>query len=217
VHAIPGRALGREYLLIERYDRIADEYGIHRLHQEDFCQALAIPSERKYESEGGPSLADCFTLVREATAVPASQAIKLLDQVLLSLLVGNHDGHGKNYSLLYVPDRGGTILAPQYDVLSTIAYENLQRMSRKQAMKIGGEYRPQYMRALHFDRLIADAGLGPAATRRRARALAVRAPAAAAEVRAAFDGAGWGAAVLDRIVEIVGQRAGLLTDMATPV
>ena len=114
-----------------------------------------------------------------------------------------------------MPDRAGTVLAPQYDVLSTIAYENLQRMSRKQAMKIGGEYRPQYLRARHLDRLIADAGLGPAATRRRARALAARAPAAAAEVRAEFDAAGWSAAVLDRIVEIVGQRAGLLMELAT--
>jgi serine/threonine-protein kinase HipA len=215
-HAMPRRALGREYLLVERYDRIADENGVHRLHQEDFCQALAIPSERKYESEGGPSLADCYALVREATAVPASQAIKLLDYLLLSLLVGNHDGHGKNYSLLYVPDRAGTVLAPQYDVLSTIAYENHQRMSRKQAMKIGGEYRPQYLRTRHLDRLIADAGLGPAATRRRVRAFSARAPAAAANVRAAFDAAGWGAAILDRIVEIVGQRAGLLMELATP-
>jgi serine/threonine-protein kinase HipA len=216
VHVTPGRARGREYLLVERYDRAGDAHGVQRLHQEDFCQALAIPSERKYEAEGGPSLADCFTLVRAATAVPASQAIKLLDYVLLSLLVGNHDAHGKNYSLLYQPARAGTVLAPQYDVLSTIVYESLQRMSRKQAMKLGGEYRPRYLRSRHFDRLIADAGLAPAATRRRARGLAARAPEAAAELRADFGAAGWSAATLDRIVEIVTQRAGLLTRLATP-
>ncbi len=34
---------GIDYLLIERYDRIHDDKGnIHRLHQEDFCQALGI-------------------------------------------------------------------------------------------------------------------------------------------------------------------------------
>ena len=35
---------GRPYLLVTRYDRRIDEGGIaHRLHQEDFCQALGIP------------------------------------------------------------------------------------------------------------------------------------------------------------------------------
>jgi hypothetical protein len=83
-------------------------------------------------------------------------------------------------------------------------------------MKLGGDHRPRYLRSRHFDRLIADAGLAPAATRRRARGLAARAPEAAAELRADFGAAGWSAATLDRIVEIVTQRAGLLTQLATP-
>lgn len=43
------------HLLVTRYDRKAGE----RLHQEDFCQTLAIDAENKYESEGGPSLMQC--------------------------------------------------------------------------------------------------------------------------------------------------------------
>lgn len=47
---------GRPYLLIARYDRSFDEGGrAHRLHQEDFCQALGIPPERKYAAEDGPT------------------------------------------------------------------------------------------------------------------------------------------------------------------
>ena len=45
---------GRSFLLIERYDRTIDVHGRStRLHQEDFCQAFGVESERKYASEGG--------------------------------------------------------------------------------------------------------------------------------------------------------------------
>ena len=52
------RAIGnREFLLVERYDRLAGADGrIRRIHQEDFCQALAVPPELKYAGEGGPTL-----------------------------------------------------------------------------------------------------------------------------------------------------------------
>jgi hypothetical protein len=33
-------------------------------------------------------------LVRRATAVPTREVIKLLDDVALNFLVGNHDAHG---------------------------------------------------------------------------------------------------------------------------
>lgn len=41
-------------LVVTRYDRERKEDGsVVRLHQEDFCQALGILPEQKYESEGG--------------------------------------------------------------------------------------------------------------------------------------------------------------------
>jgi serine/threonine-protein kinase HipA len=216
VHAVPGRALGREYLLVERYDRRTGADGIERLHQEDFCQALGIPSDRKYEVEGGPSLADGFALIRRCAAVPAREAVKLLDYVMLSFLVGNHDAHGKNYSLLYLPDNAGAVLAPQHDVLSTIAYDKVQPMSRKMAMRIGGEYRPRYVRARHVDRMLEEAGLGPAAARRRLRTLAERAPMAADETRQALADTGWDADVLERIIDVISQRASSMSEIASP-
>jgi len=46
-----------EYLLVERYDRThlqgPEGISLERLHQEDFCQALGIVSENKYQKEGG--------------------------------------------------------------------------------------------------------------------------------------------------------------------
>jgi serine/threonine-protein kinase HipA len=212
--AHPRRAGDRECLLVARYDRAVGDGRTRRLHQEDFCQALGIRSDRKYEAEGGPGPADCFALLRRAVAVPAREAPHLLDYFALSFLVGNHDAHGKNYSLLYLPDSDRATLAPAYDIVSTVVYRKVRPMSRKLAMSIGGEYRPQYVRPRHLQRLLAEAGLGAAPSRRRLRALAQRAPAAAAEARAALADTGWAAEVLDGIVDVVGSRAGMLAELA---
>ena len=139
VDASAQRVAGHEFLLVKRYDRRESDDGIVRLHQEDFCQALGVPTARKYQAEGGPSLADCFALVRRATAVPAREVIKLLDDVALNFLVGNHDAHAKNFSLLYLPESSQAVLAPAYDVLSTFAYRRTHNLTRKMAMSIGGE------------------------------------------------------------------------------
>jgi serine/threonine-protein kinase HipA len=207
VSTSPTRVLGRECLLVERYDRRQGRDGAERLHQEDFCQALGIPADRKYEAEGGPTLADCFALIRRAAEVPAREAIKLLDYVGFSFLVGNHDAHGKNYSLLYLPDSADAIVAPAYDVLSTIVYEKVRPMSRKMAMKMGGEYRPAYVRARHLDRMFDSAGLGVAAARRRLGGLARSGPKAAADTHRALAADGWDSEVLARIEAIVAERA----------
>jgi serine/threonine-protein kinase HipA len=209
VRAQPRRAGERECLLVERYDRrLLVDGSVERLHQEDFCQALGIAPERKYEVEGGPSLADCFALVRDATTVPAAHALVLLDGVGLSFLVGNHDAHGKNLSLLCAPER--IALAPFYDVLSTAVYSGL---SRKTAMALGGERRPEHVRRRHLDRMLAGARLGAAPARRRLAAMAREAPSAARAVRAELAAEGWDHPLLDRVLAIVDRRTRLLADV----
>ncbi len=210
----PRRIAGLEFLLVPRYDRRKTASTIERLHQEDFCQALGIPTSRKYQSEAGPSLADCFALLRRATDVPAREIVKLVDYVALSFLLGNHDAHGKDFSLLYAPS--GVVLAPAYDVLSTFAYRASHNLSRRMAMSIGGEYRPDYVRPRHLDRMLGEAGLGAAAARRRLRAHAIAAPTAARTARAAMADTGWDAPVLERIVDIVDRRAEWLVDLTMP-
>ncbi|MHB1570603.1 MAG: HipA domain-containing protein, partial [Solirubrobacteraceae bacterium] len=213
VDASAQRVAGHEFLLVKRYDRRESGDGIARLHQEDFCQALGVPTARKYQAEGGPSLADCFALVRRASAVPARDVIKLLDDVALNFLVGNHDAHGKNFSLLYLPASQHAVLAPEYDVLSTFAYRKTHNLTRKMAMSIGGEYRPEYVRARHLDRLFDEAGLGAAAARRRLRAMARDAPDAARNAREQLIETGWDAPILATIVELIDERARWLLDV----
>ena len=74
---------------------------LERLHQEDFCQAQGIVSEMKYQKEGGPSLKQCFSLLREVSSAPVVDLARFLDAVIYNYLVGNNDAHGKNFSLLY--------------------------------------------------------------------------------------------------------------------
>jgi serine/threonine-protein kinase HipA len=152
-----------EYLLVERYDRHIDTDGtILRLHQEDFCQALGIASEHKYQSEGGPSLKDCFALLRNASSQPVIDLTHLLDAVIFNWLIGNHDAHGKNFSLLY---QANTIrFAPLYDLISTVYYPEL---TKKMAMKIGKEAESLKISLLHFERLAQDAGLAVPMVKRR--------------------------------------------------
>ena len=147
---------GIDYLLIERYDRTKDSGGRpQRLHQEDFCQALAVVPERKYQSEGGPTLKQCFELLRNVSAAPVIDLQRLLDAVVFHALIGNHDAHAKNFSLLYGEDHS-VRLAPLYDVVSTVFYPEL---SKHLAMKIGGESVSDHLWPQHFEKLAEEAGL----------------------------------------------------------
>lgn len=212
VDAEPRRIGDAEFLLVERYDRVRGLDGtLMRLHQEDFCQALGIPSARKYENEGGPSLVNCVELVRQVSRTPAEDLPRFLDSWALSYLAGNHDAHGKNYSLLYDPE--GTRLAPAYDVLSSISYLKIEDMDKKMAMKVGGENRPDYLRSRHIDRFLKEAGLGRAASRRRLGDLAARASAAVSRVSDRFARLyWWDEAAMNRVVEVFTGRARHLQD-----
>lgn len=159
-----------EYLLSERYDRAIEEDGtIHRLHQEDFCQALGIPSEIKYQAEGGPGLIECFALLRLASSNAVVDLREFLNAIIFNLLIGNNDAHAKNYSILYGRD-GKTRLAPLYDLVCTVYYPEIEN---KLAMKIGGEANPDLIYPKEIEAFAKEAGLAAAATQRIASDLAV--------------------------------------------
>lgn len=167
---------GIEYLLVERYDRSRRETGdtssLERLHQEDFCQAQNIVPETKYQKEGGPSLKQCFALLRHVSSAPVIDLSRLLDAVIYNFLVGNNDAHGKNFSLVYygVGTAHGQIrLAPLYDVVSTVFYPEL---STEMAMRIGREYSPDKVTPKDFELLAEEAGLARPMVRRRVSELA---------------------------------------------
>ncbi|MEI6604232.1 MAG: HipA domain-containing protein [Verrucomicrobiota bacterium] len=84
-------------LIVKRYDRQASDGNPPRcLHQEDFCQAMGFPPNRKYQQEGGPSLQDCFALIREWSSAPVLDILRLLDALILAVLPATRDAHATN-------------------------------------------------------------------------------------------------------------------------
>ncbi len=128
----------------ERYDRVLDGStkmisGVPcplRLHQEDFGQALGIIAADKYERPGGQYMRRMFDLIRRCSASPIEDQIKLWDMLVFHWLIGNTDGHIKNFSLLYDRNLRSLRLAPAYDIISTIVYDS---HSSEMAIAIGDE------------------------------------------------------------------------------
>ena len=113
---------GRPLLIVERFDReVAADGAVVRLHQEDLAQATGIPPEKKYQTDGGPSLARIADVLQSVARAGARE--RLLRMVTLNVVVGNGDAHAKNFSLLHQPS-GSVDLAPAYDVLSTLQYSD---------------------------------------------------------------------------------------------
>lgn len=195
---------GRSFLLIKRYDRTADADGqMRRLHQEDFCQAIGYTSAQKYAADGGPVFRDCFALLRRVVTRPAVEVLKMMDAALFNLIIGNADAHGKNYSLLYQAD--AIVMAPLYDLLSTVAYPDL---SPSLAMKIAKRPRLEDLSPRDWAKFAEETGLTEPYIRRRAASLADRIIADAPRARASFDASFTPA--IQPFEELVVTRAGTL-------
>lgn len=205
VAAVHPRCIGdRHFLLIERYDRETDTDGhARRLHQEDFCQALGVPPENKYASDGGPRFKDCFDLVRRACTTPATAILRLLDAAIFNVVLGNADAHGKNFSLLYAEGEVG--LAPLYDLLCTVVYPNL---SPKFAMKIAKRATLEEFHPDTWEQFAREIGVGVPFTRNRVRALSQAMSDEAPRVAESLGGAGLDDAALNKYADTVRSRAG---------
>ena len=205
VHSV----MNHRFLLVERYDRWVDTQGQRqRLHQEDFCQALGVVPEMKYQNEGGPDLARCFDLLRHTTRPSAPHVLRLFDGVIFNALIGNHDAHAKNFSLLYAGKYAGKspVLAPFYDLLSTAVYPAL---TARMAMKIGSKYTFGEVQARHWEQLAEAVGLAKAPARRRILALAKSLPATAHRLQSEPASGFAGNAMVERITALLEQRCTL--------
>lgn len=199
----------RPLYLIKRYDRFRDADGtLHRLHQIDFCQALNFPSHKKYEHEGGPSLAACFAVITQFSSQPAKDRLSLISWVIFNFLIGNADAHAKNLSLLITQD--GVKLAPFYDLLSTAAYDKL---TDKFALKIGGENRPQWIKKRHWDNLAKVSGANPRILWRQMKILANAVPDAARNLVMQIHWEGNERAFADRIMQTLTSRVAQLNQI----
>jgi serine/threonine-protein kinase HipA len=133
---------GLSALVSTRFDRSWNRGGTPtRVHQEDACQALSIlvdhPGAKYQQGSNGPSFAAISAVLD--TWAGADARYELLDHLMLAVIVGNADFHGKNVSILHT---GGEVeLAPMYDVMSTagLTLFNGEPVSATLGMSIGGE------------------------------------------------------------------------------
>lgn len=186
----------RPVLVVERYDRVADTDGtVHRIHQEDFCQALALPPEKKYEQDAGPSLQRIARVLQDFAEPSAPET--LLRALTLNIALGNCDAHAKNFSLLHTPT-GALRLAPLYDLLSTRLYplddklamyvDAVQKADRVSAPRIVNEATKWGMSRRIAEEIVADT--------------LDRLPAAIAQAAKEID------ALPDALPELVNRRVG---------
>jgi serine/threonine-protein kinase HipA len=191
------------FLLVERYDRALHKDGtITRLHQEDFCQALSVPPELKYEDEGGPGTERSLSLIDRATASPAADRLRFIRMLVFHYLVGNADAHGKNYALLY---RGrNPDLAPLYDVVCTAAYP---RLAKKMAMAIGGRSVADTIQLNHWLTLVPDTRGAQRLLIKDMIELAERIGSEADNLLAEFEEAGISHGILKAIRGVIETRA----------
>ncbi len=136
---------GKQKVLgVERFDRQLHPSGqwIMRLPQEDFCQAMGLPPHLKYESDGGPGLAD-LAGVLSGSLQPEQDLTTLLKAQLLFWMLAAPDGHAKNFSLRVLP-QGRYALTPLYDVMSIRPLQGkganqYSRFKTKMAMALVGK------------------------------------------------------------------------------
>ena len=177
---------GVEVIIVERFDRPAD--GVHRIHQEDMCQALGQPPNMKYQRDDGPGPDDIAGVLREHCDPENTGDIeRFCDYLLYQWISAATDGHAKNYGLL-LPGSGIVRLSPLYDTASWLPYRAGKPIRNiRLAMKIGKDYRlssadrPSGLRHT-ADRL----GLDPVTVAARASELATAVPDALAAAIAAL-------------------------------
>lgn len=151
--------------LIERYDRVEakNEDGpatgypmIKRIHQEDFCQILGWPPNRKYEESSQSYANQALKIIDDYSKDPISDRMTFIKLLVFNVAIGNCDGHMKNLSLLRGRDWKTFSLAPLYDLVSTVVYGGLER---KLAMRVGTSRRVDKVTKDDFFLLAKEAGL----------------------------------------------------------
>ena len=159
--------------VVRRFDRIVRPDGsLGRLVQYDLCQLAGTISEKKYEKEGGPGIAQCTALIRQYSTQPAVDLRHFVHWIFFNLYVGNNDSHAKNLSVYRVPGQG-VRLTPFYDLMCTRLYPGL---SREFAFAIGAETRPGAMTREHVPALANQLGMGQKFILKLASDLALRIP-----------------------------------------
>jgi serine/threonine-protein kinase HipA len=107
-----------EILAVRRFDRVE---GGGRVHMEEFAQALQYPPRQKYGRDLQTDYAAMLRVIDRLSARPAPDVQEFVGRLVAFVLLGNVDGHLKNWALVY-PDGVAPMLAPLYDPVCVTAF-----------------------------------------------------------------------------------------------
>ncbi len=196
------RIAGRPCLVSRRFDRSSDGTTITRLHQEDLCQALGIPSNLKYQKVSGPGFSHLCRLLREmGRGADVEVSVRA---ATCNFVLGNSDAHGKNFAILFAEP--GRQLAPLYDLVCTAVYG----LDTTMAMSIGDAYEPADVTLADWTDMSFDCDLQAGPFLALVRETAERVRECAVSVAQLARAEGWHAPVIDEIVEVARGRSRLI-------
>ncbi len=157
-------ATGEQALLVTRFDRHATNGTVRARRQLDGCQAAGRYPADKYDLD----TVEVVNALADLCSNPTVAALRLLEQVVASYLIGNGDLHAKNLSVF---DRGdGLEPTPVYDVTFTHPYGDTDTM----ALPICGESRVATIGRATFTEAAERCGVRAAALERVIDRLLVR-------------------------------------------
>lgn len=219
---------GEAAIVVERYDRLAADGAIRRLHQEDICQALGVHPARKYQKDDGPGPKEIIGLLRShvlplrtaainTTPINSTNAEKsaqilgedidtFLDALIFNWLIAGTDAHAKNYSVL-IGGWGLVRLAPLYDIASILPYDDVDPRKAKLAMKVGDENRLHHVGLSEWRKLAVTVKTDPDALIARVRDMADRLPDLALDEARRAQSEGLSHPIVSRLTDAVAARA----------
>lgn len=117
IEGVPERflELGGHALSVRRFDRAPDNA---RIHTEDFAQIAGAIADDKYFKWNQETV---LRSIKRFSSDPIGDALEGLRRLVVDIMLGNNDGHLKNWSFIY-PDGRYARLTPAYDIISTLTY-----------------------------------------------------------------------------------------------
>jgi serine/threonine-protein kinase HipA len=146
----------RQYLVIERYDRIVDGETVTLVHQEDAAQALGldwIDDHAKFQDPSAPRDSRRPTAYKIAELLGSLRGegrpvADFLRRLTFTVLLGDNDAHAKNLAILHLPGR--SVLADVYDAVPNLFQEG--RIEYNLALAIDGSFDHRRVSAPHLIR-----------------------------------------------------------------
>jgi serine/threonine-protein kinase HipA len=116
----------RQYLAIERFDRVVNGETVTLVHQEDAAQALGlawVDDDAKFQNPDSPRDSHRPSAYRIAELLGSLQGegrpvADFLRRLTFTVLLGDNDAHAKNLAILHVP--GQSVLADVYDAVPNL-------------------------------------------------------------------------------------------------